>query len=94
MPKKLPTPATKDDLQRRLRRIEGQVRGVQKMLVEDRDCSEVVQQLSAIRSAVQGASLMFMREYASDCLMNVDSDDKQTREQLVEDLIGLLGKAP
>jgi DNA-binding FrmR family transcriptional regulator len=93
MPKKLPNPATKDELQKRLRRIEGQVRGVQKMLEENRDCSEVVQQLSAIRSAVQGASLMFMREYASDCLMNVDADDKQTREQLVEDLIGLLGKA-
>lgn len=86
--------ATKDELKKRLRRIEGQVRGVQKMLDDDRDCHEIIQQLAAIRSAVQGASLMFMRQYASDCLMDVDNADKATREMLVDDLIGLLGKAP
>ena len=91
---KAQNPVVKEELQKRLRRIEGQVRGVQKMLEEDRDCSEIVQQLAAIRSAVQAASLMFMRDYASDCLMNMDMDDKKTREQLVDDLIGLLGKVP
>ena len=86
--------ATKEELQKRLRRIEGQVRGVQKMLDEDRDCHEIIQQLSAIRSAVQGASLMFMRQYASDCLMGVDKTDQASREVLVDDLIQLLGKVP
>ena len=52
--------ATKDELQKRLKRIEGQVRGVQKMLDEDRDCHEIVQQLSAIRSAVQGSRIVAM----------------------------------
>lgn len=82
----------KDDLQKRLKRIEGQLRGVQKMLDEDRDCHEVLQQLAAIRSAVQGATMVFMKDYASDCLLNMDPDDKTTREMLVNDLIGLLGK--
>jgi DNA-binding FrmR family transcriptional regulator len=91
---KVQAPATKEELQKRLRRIEGQVRGVQKMLDEDRDCHEIIQQLSAIRSAVQGASLMFMKQYASDCLMSADGSDKATRTLLVDDLIGLLGKAP
>ena len=91
---KVQTPATKDELQKRLRRIEGQVRGVQKMLDEERDCHEIIQQLAAIRSAVQGASLMFMKQYASDCLMNADGSDAATRTMLVDDLIGLLGKAP
>jgi DNA-binding FrmR family transcriptional regulator len=81
-------------LQKRLRRIEGQVRGVQKMLDEERDCHEIIQQLAAIRSAVQGASLMFMKQYASDCLMNADPSDRASRSMLVDDLIGLLGKAP
>jgi DNA-binding FrmR family transcriptional regulator len=81
-------------LQKRLRRIEGQVRGVQKMLDEERDCHEIIQQLAAIRSAVQGASMIFMKQYASDCLMNVDQSDQATRSMLVDDLIGLLGKAP
>jgi len=91
---KVQTAATKDELQKRLRRIEGQVRGVQRMLDEERDCHEIIQQLAAIRSAVQGASLMFMKQYASDCLMTVDKTDKATREMLVDDLIGLLGKVP
>ena len=91
---KVQTPATKDELQKRLRRIEGQVRGVQKMLDEERDCHEIIQQLAAIRSAVQGASLIFMKQYASDCLLNADNSDLATRSMLVDDLIGLLGKAP
>jgi DNA-binding FrmR family transcriptional regulator len=91
---KVQAAATKEDLQKRLRRIEGQVRGVQRMLDEDRDCHEIIQQLAAIRAAVQGASLMFMKQYASDCLMTADQADKATRELLVDDLIGLLGKAP
>jgi CsoR family transcriptional regulator, copper-sensing transcriptional repressor len=91
---KVQAPATKEELQKRLRRIEGQVRGVQKMLDEERDCREIVQQLAAIRSAVQGASMMFMKQYASDCLMSADGSDTATRTLLVDDLIGLLGKAP
>jgi len=82
----------KEDLQKRLKRIEGQLRGVQKMLAEDRDCHEVIQQLASIRSAVQGATLVFMKDYASDCLLNMEDGDKKTREMLVDDLIGLLGK--
>lgn len=90
---KIKSPAVKEDLQKRLKRIEGQLRGVQKMLDEDRECHEVIQQLTAVRAAVQGATLVFMRDYASDCLMNLDSEqDKQTREMMVDDLIGLLGK--
>lgn len=90
---KIRSPTVKDDLQKRLKRIEGQLRGVQKMLDEDRECHEIVQQLAAVRSAVQGATQVFMKDYASDCLMNMETDDKETREMLVDDLIGLLGKS-
>ena len=47
----------KEDLMKRLRRVEGQVRGVEKMLDENRDCREVLQQLTAIKSAVQQVSM-------------------------------------
>ena len=89
---KIRSSTVKEDMQKRLKRIEGQVRGVQKMIDEDRDCHEVVQQLMAIRSAVQGATTVFMKDYASDCLMNMNADDPATRELLVNDLIGLLEK--
>ncbi len=89
----LKNPQAKRNLLGRLRRIEGQVRGVQDMLEEERTYSEILQQLTAIRAAVQGASLVLLREYATDCLINAEEDPRQ-REYLVQDLIDLLGKAP
>lgn len=76
----------------RLHRIKGQVCGVEKMVNEDRDCHEILQQLNSIRSAVQGASLLFLHEAATDCLLNIDSIDRSKREQVLEDMLVLIGK--
>jgi len=77
----------------RLARIEGQLRGVQKMIAEDRDCTAVVQQLIAIRSAVQSASLTFVQEAASECLINVNQgEDPQAQRRDLAEMIKLLGK--
>ena len=81
---------TREDLKRRLRRIEGQVRGVEKMLDGDRDCRELLQQLAAIRSAVQQASQVVARSYACQCLEEPAAG--QSRQELVEDLISVLSK--
>jgi len=59
---------TKTILIKRLRRIEGQIRGVQGMLEEERDCREIMQQLSAVSSAVKSTSRSFFKDYASLCL--------------------------
>ncbi len=64
---KTENPEVKEQINKRLSRIEGQLRGVQKMIDENRDCREILQQLIAIRSAVQSASLNFMQDVASDC---------------------------
>jgi len=93
---------TKEKLIQRLRRIEGQVRGVQTMLDEERDCREIMQQLAAIHAAVQSTSRIFLQEYATTCLMSMDesvvvasrSELKIKREKLVQDMIGLLDKTP
>ena len=68
------SPEVQEQIHKRLRRIEGQVRGVQRMLDEDRDCREIVQQLAAVRSAVQQVGLEVMRTYASQCLSESESD--------------------
>ena len=75
-------------LQRRLRRIEGQVRGVQRMLDEDRDCREIVQQLAAVRAAVQQAGLEVMRVYAAQCLADPASD----RDDMLDYLLTTMGR--
>jgi len=86
-------PEVKVQINRRLSRIEGQLRGVQKMIDENRDCREILQQLIAIRSAVQAASLNFMQDVASDCLMNPDDqDDPESQRAMMVDLIKMLGK--
>ena len=54
----LRSPEVKADLVARLQRIEGQVRGVEKMVLEDRECGAILQQMTAIRSAVHNASLV------------------------------------
>jgi CsoR family transcriptional regulator, copper-sensing transcriptional repressor len=91
---KLQNQETKKQLLGRLRRIEGQVRGVQNMIDEERNCDEILQQLSAIRSAVQGISLIFLQEYAVDCMVNLEIENRGEREKFVHDMISLLGKTP
>jgi DNA-binding FrmR family transcriptional regulator len=81
---------TRQDLTKRLRRIEGQVRGVGKMLDDERNCHEVLQQLAAIRSAVQQVSLVVARDYACQCLEA--SGAGKSRQEIVDDLIGVLSK--
>lgn len=83
---------SKEKLINRLRRIEGQVRGVQTMLSEERNCRDILQQLSAIRSAVQGVSMHLLEDYMSDCFVNLDEKSTQDREDLLKDLIQILGK--
>ncbi|QRN82337.1 metal-sensitive transcriptional regulator [Chloroflexota bacterium] len=90
---KTENPEVKGQIHKRLSRIEGQLRGVQKMIDENRDCREILQQLIAIRSAVQSASLNFMQDVASDCLMNpTDQNDPEAQRALMMDLVKLLGK--
>jgi DNA-binding FrmR family transcriptional regulator len=99
---KIQNPEAKEKLVQRLRRIEGQVRGVQSMLEDERDCRDIMQQLAAIHSAVQGASRIFLQEYATLCLSEMDEDGqvqhpadlRVKREQMVRDMIDLLDKTP
>jgi CsoR family transcriptional regulator, copper-sensing transcriptional repressor len=101
-PMKIQNPDAKEKLVGRLRRIEGQVRGVQGMLDEERDCREIMQQLAAIHSAVQGASRIFLQEYATACLVEMDegaslqnsANLREKRAKIIQDMIVLLDKAP
>ena len=91
MPNPVRNAATKDELQKRLRRIEGQVRGVGKMLADDRDCHEIIQQLAAVRSAVQQASMLVVRSYAAQCLLEPQAGEDQ--RDVIEDLISVLSRS-
>ena len=83
----------KATVQQRLRRIEGQVRGVHKMVEEERECQDVIQQFNAILAAVRNASDLYVRAYAKDCLLNSDETEVREREVAVDRLVDLLIKA-
>ncbi len=93
---------TKNKLIKRLRRIEGQVRGIQTMLEEERDCREIMQQLSAISSAIKSTSRTFFQNYAAMCLMEMEGvilsdknpDQKVFNEKMLGEMIALLDKTP
>jgi len=99
---KIQNDETKEKLINRLKRIEGQVRGVQTMLDEERECKEIMQQLMALYSAVQSTSRVFFRDYATVCLVKMDEQAQSEtglvlqakREQMVQEMIALLDKTP
>jgi len=73
---KLTGSSTKTDLLRRVRRIEGQARGIGRMIEEDRDCREILQQLAAVRSAAHQATIALVRAYATECVVSNGSPEE------------------
>ena len=64
------TEATKKDLTTRLNRIEGQVRGVSKMIEDDRYCGDILIQLSAINNSIKSLSLKILEKHLKHCVKN------------------------
>jgi CsoR family transcriptional regulator, copper-sensing transcriptional repressor len=60
----------KDDYGKRLRRIEGQVRGIAKMIDEDKYCIDILTQISAVNSALQAVALGLLDEHLNHCVSN------------------------
>lgn len=77
-------PEIKADLLRRLSRLEGQARGVARMIEEGRDCQEILQQLAAIRAAAHQTSLRVVRSYAFECMQSSDMSPQEIAEALVQ----------
>jgi DNA-binding FrmR family transcriptional regulator len=90
---KLENTHTQQDILKCLRRIEGQVRGVQTMIADQRECHEIFQQLTAIQSAVRSVSLQLLESSASTCFQDLaQNDDPQARQLLLEDILALVRK--
>lgn len=81
-----PTPtrgysATKDQLLKRLRRIEGQVRGIERMVEDDRYCIDVLTQISAVQAALDKVALGLMDEHARHCVLGAAPDDQPAKTE-------------
>jgi len=83
---------TKNAATKRLARIEGQVRGVSKMIADDRYCIDVVRQVQAIKAALSGLEQVVLDDHLRTCVDHaLTSDDVTARREKVEELVAVLG---
>ena len=68
--------ATKEQLLKRLKRVEGQVRGVEKMVDDDRYCIDVLTQISAIQAALDKVALGLMDDHARHCVIDAAGNSR------------------
>ena len=82
--------ASGDQLLNRLRRIEGQVRGVERMIEDGRYCIDVITQISAIQAALDKVALALLEEHAHHCIGGDAS--KAGRDDLTDELMAAVGR--
>ena len=79
---------------KRLGRIEGQVRGLARMVEEDRYCIDIVTQISAARAALRRVEEEILREHVAHCVEHaIRSGDKDDQRQKVAELMDVMGRA-
>jgi DNA-binding FrmR family transcriptional regulator len=78
---------------KRLRRIEGQVRGVQRMVEEDRYCADIMMQLSSVQEALRGVGRELMRNHLKHCASTAIRSSDAEANEMYDELIDLMYKS-
>ncbi len=91
MTKHYPYSKSKDSLLARLRKIEGQAKGIQRMLDEDRYCIDIVQQLTALSGAADELALLILQDHIEGCV--ADAIRQQRGEPYIKELMTTVRKA-
>jgi CsoR family transcriptional regulator, copper-sensing transcriptional repressor len=82
--------ASKDQLLKRLRRVEGQIRGVERMVDEDRYCIDILTQVAAAQAALDKVALGVLDDHARHCV--VGGAAEASPEELHDELMGAVGR--
>jgi DNA-binding FrmR family transcriptional regulator len=80
----------KQEVITRLKRIEGQVKGIQKMIEEDKYCVDILTQIAAVRAAINRVGGIVLERHTITCMQNALSSGEQ--EQVVKDLVNTVQK--
>lgn len=84
---------SKEDLLRRLKKIEGQVKGIQRMVSEDKYCVDILIQIAAVRAATNRVGTILFEHHTRGCLVNaLEKNDDETKDAMIEELIDVIGK--
>lgn len=85
-------PNPKRDIQARLKRIEGQVRGLQRMVEAEESCADIMNQVAAVKAAIGQVGVVIFQTHSRQCLMQaVDAGSEETA-QAVDDLVKILSR--
>ncbi len=82
--------ATKEQLLKRLRRIEGQVRGIEGMVEDDRYCIDVITQIGAVQAALDKVALGLLDDHARHCVVGADDGKREDRTTELMAAVGRL----
>ena len=82
----------KDKNLKRLRRIEGQVRGIHKMVEEDRYCADIMTQISSVQEALRSVSRELMRNHLKHCAAGAIQAGPEEAEAMYDELVDLMFK--
>ena len=84
----------KTSVQKRLGRIEGQVRGLSKMVDEDRYCIDIVTQISAVRAALRRVEEEILKDHVAHCVEHaISSGNKMDQREKIAELMAVIGRA-
>ncbi|GLK77642.1 hypothetical protein GCM10008171_28960 [Methylopila jiangsuensis] len=85
--------AAKASCAKRLNRIEGQVRGIARMVEQDRYCIDVVTQIAAVRAALKKVEEVILQDHVGCCVEHaIESGDKDEQRKKVAELVDVLGR--
>ena len=80
----------KSDINRRLKKVGGQINGIEKMVNDSRYCVDILQQVIAARSALSQVALIILESHTKSCVVNAIRDDRA--EESIEELMKVLSK--
>ncbi len=80
----------KEDLEKRLKRIEGQVRGIYRMIDEERYCIDILNQIIAARAALSKVGMALLKSHMRGCVISAIREERH--EQAIEELMDVLTK--
>ncbi|MDB8789628.1 metal-sensitive transcriptional regulator [Romboutsia sp. 1001216sp1] len=93
MERKLAESNDKEALIKRLKRIEGQVKGIQNMIEEERYCVDILVQISAIRSAINKVGTIVLENHIKGCVSHtIKSGNEEVTEDVINELMGTIIK--
>ena len=87
-------PLAKSSVLKRLKRIEGQVRGLSRMVEDDRYCIDIITQISAVRAALRRAEEEILRDHVAHCVQDaIASGNRAEQRRKIAELMDVVGRA-